>query len=217
MQIIWKGQSCFQIIAKQEKNSQVSVVIDPFNGSCGLRAPSLEAEILLISHHHRDHDNTKAVKGTPFLIDGPGEYEIKGVFIQGIPSFHDDSQGKERGVNTIYTIEAEEIKLCHLGDFGQRELTGEQLEKIGSCDILMIPVGGTYTIDSKIASNIISQIEPKIVIPMHYKIPKLLVKIEEVDKFLKTMGLKSVEPLNKLLIKKKDLSLDETKIIVLKP
>ena len=171
------------------------------------------------------------------MIEGPGEYEIKGVFIQGIPSFHDDSQGKERGVNTIYTIEAEEIRLCHLGDLGQQELTGEQLEKIGNVDILMIPIGGTYTIDSKIASNIIPQIEPKIVIPMHFQIPKLEVhpiksceagisqkaklfngvKLEGVDKFLKTMGIKSVEPLNKLLIKKKELLPEETKIIVLKP
>lgn len=217
MQIIWKGQSCFQVIAKQEKNSQVSIVIDPFDESCGLKIPSLEAEILLVTHHHRDHDNTKAVKGMPFLIDGPGEYEIKGAFIQGIPSFHDDVQGKERGINTIYTVEAEEIKLCHLGDFGQKELTGEQLEKIGNIDILMIPVGGTYTIDSKIASNVISQIEPKIIIPMHYELPHLKLKLEGVDKFLKTMGIKSVEPLNKLIIKKKDLPLEGTQTIVLRP
>lgn len=219
MQIIWQGQSCFQIITKKEKNNEVNIIIDPFDESIGLKFPSLRADVLLVSHHHADHANVKAIGGNPFLIDSPGEYEIKEIYIQGIFSFHDDSQGKERGGNTIYTIDAEEIKICHLGDFGQKELTGDQLEKIGNCDILMIPVGGTFTIDSKIAPKIIAQAEPKIVIPMHYQIPKSKskLKLEGVDKFLKAMGAKSTEPLNKLIIKKKDLSEDGTKIVVLKP
>jgi len=215
MQIIWKGQSCFQIFLQPEKNNQVRIVIDPFGESIGLRLPSMEADILLITHHHQDHDNSKAIKGNPFLVDGPGEYEIKKSFIQGIFSFHDNFQGAKRGNNTIYTIEAEEMKLCHLGDIGQNELTVEQVEKIGNIDILMIPVGGVYTIDSKAAAKIISQIEPKIVIPMHYQIPKLSLKLEGVDKFLKGMGIKKPDILNKLLIKKKDLSEEGFKVVVL--
>jgi len=166
---------------------------------------------------HHDHNNVKAVSGNPFLIQGAGEYEAKGVYIQGVDSAHDASQGKERGQNTIYTIEVEDLRICHLGDLGQKELTPEQVEKIGEVDILMIPVGGVYTISAKEAVKIMSQIEPNIVIPMHYQIPKLRIGLEGLDKFLKTMGIKKIESLPKLSIKKKDISSEEAKIIVLKP
>lgn len=217
MQIIWHGQSCFQIASSQGKNSQVNIIIDPFDETIGLRVPKLEADILLITHSHHDHNNVKAVLGSPVLISGPGEYEIKEVFVQGISAFHDSSSGKERGQNTIYTIEAEGIRLCHLGDFGQKELTSEQIEKIGEVNILMVPIGGIYTISAKEAARIMSQIEPSIIIPMHYQIPKLKLKLDELDKFLKIMGIKKIEPLAKLSIKKKDISPEEAKIIILKP
>ncbi len=217
MQIIWHGQACFQITVLPKKNSQVNIVIDPFDEAIGLRVPKLEANIVLISHDHHNHNNVKAVSGNPFIIDGPGEYEIKEIFIQGIPAWHDNCQGQERGIVTIYIIEVEELRLCHLSDLGQKELTSEQLEKIGEIDILMIPIGGIYTISTKEAIKIISQIEPKITIPMHYQLPKLKIKLDGLDKFLKTIGIKSIEPLNKLSIKKKDLSEEEAKIIVLKP
>jgi len=219
MHILWYGQSCFQIIItrnNRNKGEQLSIVIDPFDEATGLKVPSLSADVLLISHSHHDHDNKKVVRGNPFLIEEPGEYEIKGVFVQGITSFHDDKGGKERGSNTIYSIEAEGVRLCHLGDFGQKELTSEQLEEIGDVDVLMMPVGGVYTISAKEAAKIVSQIEPLLVIPMHYHIPGLKIKLDGVDKFLKEMGRKSVEPQPKLLIKKKDLP-EETKIVVLKP
>lgn len=217
MNIIWHGQSFFEIIASLGRNSRVKIVIDPFDESLGLEVPKLEADILLISHDHYDHNNKKAISGNYFLIEGPGEYEVKGIFIQGISSFHDQSQGKERGGNTIYTMEAEDLKICHLGDFGQKELTDEQLKEIGEIDILMIPVGGTYTISAKEALKIMTQIEPKITIPMHYALPKLKVKLDPIDKFLKVFGIKSLEPVKKLSIKKKDLSAEEAKIIILKP
>ena len=143
---------------------------------------------MLISHDHDDHNNKAAVKGDPFLIENPGEYEAKGVFVQGIDSFHDDSEGKQRGKNTIYIFEAEDIRFCHLGDFGQKQLTDEQLDLIGRVDILMIPVGGTFTIDSSEAAKVIGQIEPKMVIPMHYQLPKLKIELDPVEKFLKSMA-----------------------------
>lgn len=217
MTIIWRGQSLFEIATSRGKNNQVSIVIDPFSQEVGLRVPKLEADIVLSTHEHYDHNNVRAVLGDPFLIQGPGEYEIEDVFIQGIPAFHDDSQGKERGSVTIFTIEAEDLCLCHLGDLGQKELTSEQLEKIGEVDILMIPVGGVYTISAKDTVKIMSQIEPKVIIPMHYALPRLKPKLEGVDKFLKTMGIKKIEPLNKLTIKKKELSEEEAKIILLNP
>jgi L-ascorbate metabolism protein UlaG (beta-lactamase superfamily) len=219
MHIIWKGHSYFQILTSSPNGEQISLVIDPFDEKIGIKVPKVKADILLISHDHYDHNNKKAVKDSPFLIDGAGEYEIKGIFIRGIPAFHDDSQGKERGKIVIFTIETEEMRLCHLGDFGQKELTPEQLEKIGNIDILMIPVGGVYTISAKEASKIISQLEPKIIIPMHYQIPKLKLKkkLESLNNFLKEMEVKSVDSQKKLLIKKKDLSEEKTKIVVLEP
>src|SRR5690348_3897600 len=131
MKITFAGQACFAISASASKDNQVNIVIDTF-GDIGLKEPKLEADILLLTHGHPDHNNIKAIKGNPFLVSGPGEYEVKGVFVQGIDSFHDDAQGKERGKNTIYTIETEDIKLCHLGDLGQKQLTDEQVEKIGA-------------------------------------------------------------------------------------
>lgn len=215
MHIFWHGQSCFQIIASQQKGEQVKIVIDPFSEEAGLRLPKLEADILLVTHDHYDHNNIKAVGQDPFLIAGPGEYERKEIFIHGIPSYHDDQKGKERGQNTIYIIEAEEMRLCHMGDFGETELSPEQLEAIGDIDILMVPVGGTFTIDAKGAAKVIAQIEPRIAIPMHYQLPGLKIKIDGLDKFLKEMGQKTAAPEPKLLIKKKDLPQEETKIQVL--
>lgn len=215
MHIFWKGQSCFHIISSSGKEEKISIVIDPYGDSLGLRVPNLEAQILLLTHDHFDHNNKKAVKGNPFVVSGPGEYEIKNVFIKGVDSWHDDVQGQKRGHNTIYTLETENITLCHMGDFGQKELTEEQLDAIGEVDILMVPVGGVYTIDAKGAAAVISQIEPKIIIPMHYQLEKLKVKLDGLDKFLRAMGRKSIEPQPKLLVKKKDLEEEETKIIVL--
>jgi len=217
MKIIWHGQACFQIITQENKEEKVVIVIDPFSEEIGLKLPKLEADILLVTHEHSDHNNIQAVSGKPFLINGPGEYEIKGIFIQGIPSFHDDSQGQERGRTTIYTVEAEQMCLCHLGDLGQKELTTDQLERIGDVDVLMVPIGGKYTISAKEAIKVMSQIEPKIIIPMHYKIPKLKTKLAGLNDFLKSLGIKSIEPANMLSIKKRNLSEEEAKIIVLKP
>jgi L-ascorbate metabolism protein UlaG (beta-lactamase superfamily) len=216
MNIVWKGQSCFQITTQKTK-SPVNIVIDPFSPEIGLRPPSAPADIVLVTHDHYDHNNVKAIPGQPFVVNGPGEYEIKDVYIIGIPSFHDAVEGKEKGSNTIYVIDAEDLRVCHLGDIGQKELTDEQLEKIGEIDILMIPVGGNFTISEKEAQKIMAQIEPKITIPMHYLIPKLKLKIEGVDKFLKSLGIKSMEPMAKLSIKKKDILPEEAKIIVLEP
>ena len=219
MQIVWKGQACFYITITRGKQDQVRILIDPFEDSLGLKLPPQEADIVIITHGHFDHNNVKVARGTPFVIDSPGEYEAKSVFVQGIKTFHDDVEGKERGLNTVYTISAEGITLCHMGDFGQKELTPEQVEKIGSVHVLMIPVGGTYTINGKEAGKIISQIEPKIIIPMHYALPKLKVKLAPVDEFLRTMGKKELEPQGKLSLKAKDVAgeKEEAEIVVMRP
>ena len=215
--IYWAGQSCFQISVSNSKDHSADIVIDPFDEKLGLKLPNLSADIVLVTHEHFDHNNVKDVKGDPFVIRGPGEYEVKGVFVQGIPSFHDDKEGKEKGQNTIYVIEAEELRFCHLGDLGQKQLTDEQLEKIDRVDVLMIPVGGGPTLSSVEAQKVISEIEPKIVIPMHYALPKMKLDLDDVAKFLKAMGKNSVVPQEKLVVKTSTLPKDGMEIVILQP
>lgn len=217
MKIYWHGQSCFEIrTASTDAKKKTRLVIDPYNSSIGLKLPTLEADLVLVTHDHADHNNTKAVKGKPFIINEPGEYEIKEVFVQGISSSHGTYDKKDLGKNTIYIIETEGIKICHLGDLGQKELIAEQLENIGDIDILMVPVGGKYTIDAEAAQKVANQIEPKIIIPMHYKIEGLNIDLDNVDEFLKTMGQEDLKGQEELDIKSNSLPA-ETKIIVLKP
>ncbi|XOU94375.1 MAG: MBL fold metallo-hydrolase [Candidatus Kerfeldbacteria bacterium] len=212
MQITWFGQACFKI---QGKNA--TIVTDPYdNKYTGLKLPRLNADIVSVSHDHDDHNNTKAVNGDPFIITNPGEYETKNVFIWGIQSWHDNQEGAERGNNTIFIFQIEDIKIAHLGDLGN-SLNEQQLEKLESVDILMIPVGGVYTIDAKKASEVVNQLEPRIVIPMHYKIPGLKFKLDPVDKFCNEMGIKKNGTEDKLKISKKELPADKIQIIVLKP
>jgi L-ascorbate metabolism protein UlaG (beta-lactamase superfamily) len=215
--LTWAGQSCFQISVSNSKDHSADIVIDPFDEKTGLKLPNFSADIALVTHDHHDHNNIKGLKGDPFVVLGPGEYEVKGVFIHGVASFHDDKEGKERGLNTIYTIEAEDMRFCHLGDIGQKQLTDDQLEKIGAVDILMIPVGGKYTIDSSEAQKIISQIEPEIVIPMHYALPGMKSDMDEISKFLKTMGKNSITPQDKLVVKAATLPKEGMEIVVLQP
>jgi len=218
MTIKWYGHSCFHIFSNSGKNSPVSIIIDPFDESIGLKLPrKLEADIVLVTHDHYDHNNVKKVSNSPFLITGPGEYDVKGVSIRGISAYHDNSEGRERGRVTVYEIETEKMSICHLGDLGQKELTSDQVSAIGEVDILMIPIGGHFTIDAKEAAKIMAQIEPKIIIPMHYKLPKLKIKLDLLDDFLKTLGIKNLEKLPKLIVKEKDLPKEEVKIIALEP
>ena len=210
MKITWCGHSCFKIVTKN-----ATIITDPFSKDIGLKPPRCEADIVTVSHNHHDHNNTSTLRKSPFVINSPGEYELRGVAILGINSFHDRKRGEERGLNTLFIIKAEGIRICHLGDLGQEELTDEQLEKLGEIDILMIPVGGTYTISSEEVTNIINQIEPKIVIPMHYKIPKLNIKLQGVDTFLKEIGIEK-QVVDQLIIKKKDLSKEKIKVVVMK-
>jgi hypothetical protein len=224
MIIIWHGQSFFELVTKDKEGKEIKIVLDPFDEGLGLKVPKTEARILIISRQRSDHNNEKAISGEPFLgdepsihlhsstlkgfvIEEPGEYEINDVYVQGIPA----------GEVIIYLIETEGIKICHLGDFGQKELTPEQLDQLGDIDILMVPIGGVGTIDAKGASKIISQIEPKLVIPMHYQIPKLKLKLNSLEQFLKEMGSPVIEVQKKLKVKSLDLSKEKMQIVVLEP
>ena len=204
MIINWYGQTCFKITSAKSKDGQVVILIDPDIKESGLRGPKLEADIVLFT------DGGKAISGSYFLVDGPGEYEIKEVYIKGV-----SVPSKETPQNIIYTFEVEEIKICHLGKLNKDELITQELEKIGDVDILMIPVGDKDSLDAKSAIKIMSQIEPKITIPMYYHIAGVKQKIEGVDKFLKALGIKNLAPLPKLSIKRKEIPEEEAKIVVL--
>lgn len=211
MDIYWYGQACFKL-----KGKTASVVIDPFSPEAtGLKLPKdLEASVVLQSHEHQDHNNVGAVTGNSMVFYGPGEYEVKGIAVTGIASFHDSTEGSERGKNTIFNVSIDGLNVLHLGDLGQSKLTEEQIANIGQVDILLVPVGGVFTIDSQQALEIISQLEPKIVIPMHYFIEGLKYELEPVEKFLKQMGSEAVAPVAKLSITKDKLP-EETEVVVL--
>jgi L-ascorbate metabolism protein UlaG (beta-lactamase superfamily) len=199
------------------------LVLDPLDDSSGLKIPGISADIILQDGGSKE--SAKSVKGKmageggrkdPFLISGPGEYEIRNIFIQGIISnVNNGSVSKEK--NTIYVLEAEEMRICHLGRLSQKELNSEQIEEIGNVDILMVPVGGGKYLDAKSASKVIGQVEPRIVIPMLFKLPKIKEKLDGLEDFLKVMGQKAVQPQPKLLIKARDLSEEGPKVAVLKP
>ncbi|QQG52453.1 MAG: MBL fold metallo-hydrolase [Candidatus Falkowbacteria bacterium] len=212
MIITWQGHSCFKIQDKIGPEG-VTVVTDPFGKSTGLKVPNFEADIITISHDHDDHNNAGALRGNPFIIDCAGEYDFKGVLVEGIDSFHDDKKGSERGSNIIYRMEVDDVSIAHLGDLGG-PLDSTQLEKLVGTDILLIPVGGKYTLDAKAAVEVISQIEPRIVIPMHYKTPDLKMDIDPVDKFIKELGLKPTYE-EKLKISKKDLPQEDMELVIL--
>ena len=208
MTITWFGQSCFRIETKEG-----SILIDPFSPDIGLRPPKIKDDLVLVSHEHYDHNNIEGAGSETFIVRTPGEYEKNGIAVLGIRSFHDKSEGKERGPNTIYVIKSEDMTVCHLGDLGQEKLTEQQVEEIGDVDILMIPVGGNYTINHKEAVGVISEIEPKIVIPMHYKVKGLESDIESADKFVKELGL-TPEQADKFKIAKKTLPTEEIKLVM---
>ena len=213
MTINWYGHSCFKIT---NQGGHLTIITDPFDKKVGLNPPRGNDDIVTVSHDHFDHNNIKAVGGQPFIINSPGEYETKTITINGISSFHDEKKGEERGTSTIYRIEVDGIRICHMGDFGQERLSDNQLETLGQVDILIIPVGGNYTINGIQAAKIANQIEPAIIIPMHYKIPGLTVDINDPKEFLKEMGANGIKPVDKLTLKKKDLSNKEMEVVMMR-
>jgi len=206
--ITWLGLSCFRI-----RGSQAVIVTDPFPPGIGYNLGKLTADIVTISHGHPSHSYDKGINGEHRLIKGPGEYEISGVLILGISTFHDSVKGQSRGKNTIYLMEIDGVNVLHLGDIGH-VLGDEQVEEIGNVDVLLLPVGGVNTINAAMAAEIIRKLEPKLVVPMHYKTEKSSRDLEPVDNFLKEMGQVQVEPRPKLSVSRSNLPLT-TEVAVL--
>jgi L-ascorbate metabolism protein UlaG (beta-lactamase superfamily) len=213
MEIKYLSHSAFLIKTKDAK-----LIMDPFDPKfVGMRFSRQEADIVTISHAHKDHSHTELIEGEPLIITWPGQFEKKGIRIWGISSYHDKVQGKEKGENVMYKVESEGVSLLHCGDLGT-VLTDDQLDEIGDVDILMVPVGGKYSLTADEAILLIKKIEPSVVIPMHYNTPGSSIEgLAPLDEFLKKMGTQQTEPLEKLVVKKEEFDGETTmRVVVLK-
>src|SRR4030042_1179926 len=208
MEIVWLGHSCFRIRGKE-----ASIVTDPFDKTLGYPMRKPNASVVTVSHNHPQHSFVDGVAGSPRVVRRPGEYDISNVFINGIATFHDKEKGAQRGKNTVFFMEIDEVKVCHLGDLGHVP-TSEQVEQMSGTDILMVPVGGVSTLDAAAAAETIGLLELKLVIPMHYKTEVVKMELEPLEHFIKQMGLKEVVTQPKLSVTKSTLT-PETKVLLL--
>lgn len=216
MKITFLGHAAFKI-----KDSLGTVVIDPYNSKrMNKKFPKVEADILTLSHDHDDHNAADEVGGNPLVLMYPGEYEMHGIHVYGFDTYHDKKKGEERGKNTMFKFDFDGVTVLHCGDLGHT-LTSETLDQVNGADILMIPVGGVYTIDADEARQIVEKLEPSIVIPMHYRDENMNPDIEKyaemapVKEFLDKVGASDVTPESSLNVKKADLEDDSTKFVVL--
>ncbi len=212
MKIKWLGHASFLITS----DSGIRIITDPYTTGGPLTYGEIKesADIVTVSHDHSDHNNSAAVRGNPKIIKGAGSAEVKGIAFEGIPTAHDEAGGSKRGYNTIFCFEVDGLKLCHAGDLGHT-LGKKEIDEIDKVDILLIPVGGYYTIDANVATEVCDKLKPKVIIPMHYKTDKCSYPISTVDGFLK--GKKDVSRLNTSEIEFKPGKLPATtQIIVLK-
>ena len=173
------GHSCFLL----EESTGTTVITDPYSSDIGITLPSVSADVVTVSHAHYDHNNVKAVSGNPMIIDKPGFHDVKGVQIFGLNTYHDEQNGKHRGANVIFNIRMDGVNVCHLGDVGHGP-SPMMIEAIGPVDILLVPVGGKYTIDAEVAKEYVDRLMPSVIIPMHYKTDDVDLDIDGVDAFL---------------------------------
>jgi L-ascorbate metabolism protein UlaG (beta-lactamase superfamily) len=211
LDVTWHGQSCFRI-----RGRNATAVTDPFPASIGIKAPKLEADVVTISHPHPGHSNVAAiVTKDVFIVDGPGEYEVKGITVFGIRAFHDLLEGAQDGINTIFVLEVDDVRICHLGDLGHA-LDDETVEAIGTpVDVLMVPVGGGKALSAAKAAEVVRTIEPRWVVPMHYRLPGLKLELDGVETFLKEMGVTEAVPQSKLIVQYSGSGDSDTKVFLL--
>ncbi|MFY9614175.1 MAG: MBL fold metallo-hydrolase [Candidatus Dormiibacterota bacterium] len=211
MEISFVGHACFRL-----RGREASVVVDPYGKGLGLTTltPSkFAADILTISHDHPGHNNSAMVGGEPKIVDCPGEYEIRGVAIRGVAAYHDNEQGEKLGKVTLFAIEIDDVVVAHLGDLGH-PLTELQQEQLGAVDVLLVPAGGGTALSATQAAEVTNQVEPKIVVPMHYKLPGMKLALDEPKHFASEMGIDKIEYQPKLSLAGKP-SNDETRVVFL--
>jgi L-ascorbate metabolism protein UlaG (beta-lactamase superfamily) len=209
LDVTWLGHGCFRL-----RGRSAAVVTDPYPPAIGLKLQRLDADLVTVSHEHENHSYTQAVREA-YEIRGPGEYEVAGVSVIGLPSFHDSEKGARHGRNTVYLIEIDDLRVCHLGDLGHK-LEDVEAEALTSADVLLVPVGGNTAMNASQAAEVVRQLEPRFVVPMHYAIPGLKITLDPIDRFLKEMGITAVEPQAKLSVQKASGEFD-TKVVVLEP
>ena len=192
------------------------MVTDPYPPAVGLKLGRMDAEVVTISHEHDNHSYTQVVRDGAYEIRGPGEYEVAGVSVIGVPTYHDSEKGARHGRNTVYLIEIDDVRICHLGDLGHK-LEDAEAEAVASPDVLLVPVGGQSALNAAQAAEVVRQLEPRYVVPMHYSIPGLKLQLDPIDRFLKEMGVASSEPQPKLSVQKSSVTEYETKVVVLEP
>lgn len=209
MQLQWFGLSCVKISASA---SDVTVLVDPFDASTGVRLAKQAADVVIVSTDSPDYNNTEIVRAAdeerpPFFIANPGEYEAKGIFVYGV-----DVSQEPRTV--AYSINIDDVSIAHLGALN-RTLTAKELDNLGQVDILLVPVGGHAVLDAKRAAEVCKQIEPRVIIPVHYQVEGFKRDLDPVGHFLKEYGVPSVEAVDKVKLMKKDLPSDDTKVVIL--
>ncbi len=192
------------------------MVTDPYPPAIGLKLGRMDAEVVTVSHEHDNHNYTQVVRDGAYEIRGPGEYEIAGVSVIGVPTYHDSEKGARHGRNTVYLIEIDDVRICHLGDLGHK-LEDAEAEAVASPDVLLVPVGGRSAINGAQAAEVVRQLEPRYVVPMHYAIPGLKLELDPLDRFLREMGVTTSEPQPKLSVQRSSVSEYETKVVVLEP
>ncbi len=180
MKIQWLGHSSFKLTESTDR----SVVIDPYSSEYGVTFPEVTADAVTISHSHNDHNAAYLVKGEPRILDRVGSFEVNGIHIYSVMSYHDEKKGSIRGKNLVFKFRMDGVEVCHLGDIGE-ELTPMLAELIGAVNVLLIPVGGNYTIDAEVAADYVEKLMPDVVIPMHYYEKDMDIDLDEVDVFLK--------------------------------
>ncbi len=209
MEIVWLGHSCFRI-----RGREAVVVTDPCPPATGYAIGKPTADVVTISHRHDNHSYLKPIAGDPTVLDSPGEYEIHGAFVTGISTYHDSAKGAELGRNIAFVVEMEDIRVCHLGDLGHTP-SAEQAEDLTGVDVLLIPIGGDSTIDGPKAAEVVSLLEARLVIPMHFQTGASKGQLEPPDRFLKEMGVATApEPLPKISISRSSLP-GETQVLLL--
>lgn len=208
--IRWLGHSCFRIRSKD-----ATIITDPVGKKTGYTIARQTADVVTLSHNHPGHANLAAVKPGYQIIDGPGEYEVHGVFIEGIRTYHDREQGAELGYNTVYRIETGNLTFAHLGDLGH-PLSDEQVEALSSVDVLFAPAGGGPLLSASEMAELVGAISPRLLIPMQFRTSKGDTSREPIEPFAKHLGIEMPEPVDRLRVRTSDLS-DEMRFVVLKP
>lgn len=210
MELTWLGHSCFRL-----RGRDLTILTDPFDGGLGLTLGKVSADVVTVSHDEPNHNAVSAVDGAPRLVAGPGEYELAGVMITGVATPRPAGQSRDVPRNTAYLFELDEVTICHLGDLAA-PLGSDQVAVVKDADVLLVPVGGHCTIDGAHAAEIVAQVEPKVVVPMHYLTQGVRLELDPVERFCREIGAAELTPQARLSVTRSSLP-DQLTVVLLDP